>query len=114
MLDRIHFELLHKPAGGNAPVTSELLEDKRPSADRIERCANWLRSQNISAHDTGFGLACSASLVDFERIFNVAVRIASDKRGQNALELDGNPRIPDAIVNDVESLTLSRVPDFFH
>lgn len=94
------FELILRNAGGGKPPTVENIAEFRPAPEAVEACRDWLHRHGVTAHFTGFSLACGAPKKVFETLFGV--NLAGDEIA-----------VPPGLTEWVESITLTRAPEFF-
>ena len=56
----VAFELLLHTPGGDERPTLQTLERFRPDEEALRLCLQWLGQHGVTAHTTGFSIACTA------------------------------------------------------
>ena len=67
--ETVSFDILLKPPATAADANTVSIDTTRPAPEDVERCRRWLIGRGVEAHDSGFGLACTANRQLFEEIF---------------------------------------------
>ena len=114
-VDRVEFDVLLRAQTGDGerPVDVKTVSARRPPAETIERCRQWLEGQGIICHPTAFGLACSAPRPLFESVFGVEVIETDGGPGRPPVEMSGPAQVPEAIAETVEQITIGAAPELF-
>jgi len=103
--------LLRLPAQGTAALDN--VSGLRPAPADLERCRRWLLGQGVSAHDTGFGFACSMPRGRFEALFGARLEAQSDSPGKPPWRFVEGPHVPEEVADLIGQISFSPPPVFF-
>jgi hypothetical protein len=109
----VPFEVLFRTPGAGRTPTLQNVNRFRPDPESLGSVLHWLEAHGAVARATGFSLACSAPPAVFEAMFGVRVHAVEKAAGVAAWKIDGPIRLPPAIAELVEDVTLSRPPELF-
>src|SRR5262245_13043552 len=90
----VAFELLLRTPGGTGLPTLKTIERFRPDEDAMRHCLEWLGKQGVTAHGTGFSIACTAAPALFESLFGAKVKAAGSLHGRTVWRTRGKPQVP--------------------
>lgn len=111
--ETVAFDVLLRPSGSPIEPGVETVGALRPMPEDIGRCQRWFAARGVEAHETAFGLSCSAPRKLFESVFGVALQGPDGAEASDVPKIVGHLEPPAAIADLVEQVTLTRRPEFF-
>ncbi len=109
----VQFEvLIHARDSGQVPSVATIDSFKPDPADLIH-AKRWFTEQGITAHQTDFGLVCSAPKNIFESIFDVTLTENENQSSQVAFNIVGQISAPSELKDIIEQVTLSVQPEYY-
>lgn len=106
----VGFELLLRTPGTGARPTLQTIERFRPDEEALRQCLRWLAERGVTAHTTGFSIACTATPALFESLFGVKVEAAGNLHGRTVWRTRGRPQVPSDLSAWVESVEVPPPP----
>ena len=111
----VSFDILLKGRMADTSRTPQMenIEQFKPTGETIERSRRWLLGEGVRCHPTEFGLACTAPVELFERLFQVRLEERLVTPGGAPFGLSGEPVAPEPIADWVDQITLTVAPELF-
>jgi hypothetical protein len=106
----VAFELLLQTPGGDERPTLQTIERFRPDEEAMRLCLQWLGQHGVTAHTTGFSIACTAPPSLFESLFDAKVEAAGDLHGRTVWRTQRKPRVPSELSAWVASVEVPPPP----
>ena len=95
-----------------AMVTSETIEQYKPSKSTIQKAKKALKSADFEVSTNGLGLFVSTNLENFEKVLNVKL-IESKSQNQTQFKTEKKIIVPEQWKSIIESIDLSEPVEYF-
>jgi hypothetical protein len=96
----------------DAMVTSETIEQYKPSKSTIQKAKKALKSADFEVSTNGLGLFVSTNLENFEKVLNVKL-METKSQNQTTFKADKKIVVPEQWKSIIESIDLSEPVEYF-